>query len=89
MNPEISIEEEATSIDECFDTSFVRKRTPNANPNAESIASISPKVILNVSGKVDPFGNPFQPIFSLSSLKLESLIMAKTNPNNAKAIPMM
>ncbi len=85
MNPEISIEEEATSIDECFDTSFVRKRTPNANPNAESIASISPKVILNVSGKV----NPFQPIFSLSSLKLESLIMAKTNPNNAKAIPMM
>lgn len=89
MNPEISMEEDATSIDECLDTSFVRKRTPNANPNAESMASISPMVILNVSGNVDTFDNPFQPIFSSSSLMLESLIMAKTNPNNAKAMPMM
>jgi hypothetical protein len=90
MNPEISIEEAATSIDECLDTSFVRKRTPNANPNAEKMASKSPKVILNVSvSSSDAFGNPLQFIFSLSPLMLESLIMAKMNPNNASTIPMM
>ena len=36
----------ATSIDECFKTSFVKKRTPNANPKAETMASISPKVMI-------------------------------------------
>lgn len=89
MNPEISIEEAATSIDECLDTSFVRKRTPNANPNAEKMASKSPKVIWNVSVSSDAFGNPLKFIFSLSPLMLESLIMAKMNPNNANTIPMM
>ena len=89
MNPEISIEEAATSIDECLDTSFVRKRTPKANPNAESMASKSPNVILNVSANVDAFDNLLQSIFSLYPLMPESLIMAKMNPNKARAIPMM
>ena len=88
MNPDISIEEAATSIDECLDTSFVRNRTPSANPNAESMASKSPKVILNASGIADVFDTLPKSIFSLSPLMPESLMTAKMNPNNASPIPM-
>ena len=37
----------ATSIDGCFETSCVKKRTPSANPKAETMASISPKVMID------------------------------------------
>ena len=47
INPEVNIEAAATSIDECFKTSLLRKRTPIAKPNAERIASISPKLIID------------------------------------------
>ena len=40
----------ATSMDECFETSLVKKRTPSANPKAETIASISPKVMIGSDG---------------------------------------
>lgn len=89
INPEISMEVAATSIDECLRTSFVRKRTPNANPNAESIASISPKVIIIIGDEDDVNSIPLQPTLSSASLILESLIRAKMNPNNAIAIPMI
>jgi hypothetical protein len=89
INPEISIEEAATSIDECLETNFVRKRTPKANPTAESIASKSPKVILNISCNANTVDNLPESIFSLYPLILESLTMARMNPNNANAIPMM
>jgi hypothetical protein len=91
IKPEISIEVDATSMDECLETSLVRKRTPNANPNAESIASRSPKVMINGDEDDDDDENSisFQPIFSPSTLVVESLITAKMNPNNATAIPMM
>ena len=46
INPATNIEDPATSIDECIETSLVKKRTPIANPRAERIASISPKVII-------------------------------------------
>ena len=46
INPEINMEAPATSMGEYKETSFVENRTPIANPNAERIASISPKVIM-------------------------------------------
>lgn len=88
IKPEISMEVAATSMGECLETSLVRKRTPNANPNAESIASRSPKVIINCDEDVEN-NISFQPTFSPAILTLESLIVAKMNPNNATAIPMM
>jgi len=44
INPETNNEEPATSSGEWIETSLAKKRTPIANPNADIIASISPKV---------------------------------------------
>src|SRR5689334_25439601 len=42
IKPEVNIDAPATSIDEYFIASLVRKMTPPAKPKAESIASTSP-----------------------------------------------
>lgn len=72
----------ATSIDECSETSLVRKRTPIPNPNADSIASISPKVIsVDGSGDVMTVCMPFNVCVPIS------LNMEIKNPINARTIP--
>ena len=75
------MEAPATSIDECRETSLVKKRTPIANPKAEKIASISPKVI-NVDGDVITV-----PILLSSRTSPASLAIAIKNPINARTIP--
>lgn len=82
INPEISMVVPATSIDECRETSLVRKRTPIPNPNADSIASISPKVI-SVDGRGDVMAvcRPFKILLPIS------LNMEIKNPINARTIP--
>lgn len=72
----------ATSIDECSETSLVRKRTPIPNPNADSIASISPTVIsVDGSGDVMTVCMPFNVCVPIS------LNMEIKNPINARTIP--
>jgi hypothetical protein len=82
INPEISMEAPATSIEECSETSLVRKRTPIPNPNAERMASISPKVI-----SVDGSGGVITVcMLSKTSMPISLTIEIK-NPINARTIP--
>jgi hypothetical protein len=60
---------DAPSIDECFETSLVKKRTPNANPKAEIKASISPKVMIGSDE-----------VFTSLSIMFTSLKTAIKNP---------
>lgn len=76
----------ATSIDEYLKTSLLRKRTPTANPNAESIASISPKVII-ADNKND--GGSCYCLNIVRLPILASLATAINNPTSAKLIPII
>jgi hypothetical protein len=72
-------------MDECFNTSLLRKRTPIAKPDAEKIASISPKLIIDDNEDAD--------IAIIVSMLLETtpilapLATAILNPISAIMIP--
>lgn len=74
------MEAPATSMDEYKETSFVKNRTPIANPRAERIASISPKVIM-IDGIVTIV------CMLVPSRTFASLATAIKNPINARIIP--
>src|SRR5215212_2862570 len=91
IKPEVNIDAPATSIDEYFIASLVRKMTPPAKPKAESIASTSPKPI-TIADNDDGFATPDDATVMLASVlsgtaKVVSLATAKKKPTSAIPIP--
>jgi hypothetical protein len=74
--PDINKDAPATSNAECFRRSLVKKSTPKANPSAEIIASISPKVTIGVEFVI--IAGLIVPV---------SLIIAMRKPVTATTIP--
>ena len=91
IKPEINIDAPATSIDEYFIASLVRKMTPPAKPKAESIASTSPNPI-TIADNDDDFATVDDVTVVLVSVlsgtvKGISLATAKKKPTRAIPIP--
>ena len=91
IKPEVNIDAPATSIDEYFIASLVRKMTPPAKPKAESIASISPKPIITGDNN-DDFPTADDTTVMLVSVlsgtvKVLSLTTAMKKPTSAIPIP--
>jgi hypothetical protein len=85
--PEVNIDAPATSIEEYFKINLLRKRTPIAKPNAERIASISPKLITDNNEDTD-VKVVFTALLLLITISI-SLAKAIKNPMSPIPIPII
>jgi len=85
--PEVNIDAPATSIEEYFKINLLRKMTPIAKPNAERIASISPKLIIDNNEDTD-VKVVFTALLLLITIST-SLAKAIKNPKSPILIPII
>jgi hypothetical protein len=85
--PEVNIDAPATSIEEYFKINLLRKRTAIAKPNAERIASISPKLIIDNNEDTD-VEVVFTALLLLTTIST-SLAKAIKNPMSPILIPII
>src|SRR5438093_6501729 len=86
--PEVNIDAPATSIEEYFKINLLRKRTAIAKPNAERIASISPKLIIDNNEDTD-VKVVFTALLLLTTTISTSLAKAIKNPMSPILIPII